>query len=172
MESVMSSFIPSKCWCLMRLTRFTSSMRVVVMAKCDAETIRCSLSVVSVFHDVELWPTKEVLECSWEEMSINISVQDKVDRSYRNTWRTGEVLWPLLDARTDWNLLNVCVRILQDCTVMTLKRLTMQAIGLTSLTSLNKQAVLFSHPRQLEPSPLTTKTQDPLFFFIKDCVYP
>lgn len=58
-------------------------------------------------------------------------------------------------------------RILQDCTVMTLKRLTMQAIGLTSLTSLHKQAVLFSHPRQLEPSPLTTKTQDPLFFLLK-----
>lgn len=28
----------------------------------------------------------------------------------------------------------------------------------------NKQAVLFSHPRQLEPSPLTTKTQSLVFF--------
>lgn len=30
-------------------------------------------------------------------------------------------------------------------------------------TSLNKQAVLFSRPRRLEPSPLTTKTQGPGF---------
>lgn len=37
-----------------------------------------------------------------------------------------------------------------------------------SLTCLNKQIVLFSRPRQLEPLPLTTKTQGPLL--IKDCM--
>lgn len=94
---------------------------------------------------------------TWTGPSVTYNLQERFFQRYRmQNWGEKET------AEYPW-IVRHPLHYSPEITSKILCKLT----GPAGLTSLGKHAVFFSRPRQLEPSPLTTKTQGPLFFLLK-----